>query len=113
MWLEAISTGHRQKKGTAMTETPRILRSTIGLAMVLQHAHDLALPMPFDVTAVDYSDRIKLGFHTLDDLTEWAVWLDAVIEESEGDGRTHHRAEGQALEQPIAVWCITPSLVAS
>lgn len=94
-----------------MTSAP-ILRSAIGLAMVLQHAHDLGLPMPFDATAVRHSDRVSLGFDTLDEVTEWAGYLDAPIGQSEHEGRIHHRAEGQALEQPIAVWCITPALSA-
>lgn len=93
-----------------MTTAP-ILRNAIGLTMVLQHAHDGGLPMP------DYvrlgRDWLSISVPTLDDLTEWAVYLDVmIVERVLSTGDTQHSVTGEALEQPLEVWCITPALVA-
>lgn len=90
--------------------TPAIVQQAHALAAVLQHADNVGLPMPFVAAVHDYRE-VTLQLNTLDDLSEWAVWLDEPTAESEHEGHTHHIVVGQALEQAIEARAITSALV--
>jgi hypothetical protein len=75
----------------------------------MEHAERIGLPEPQHVT-VDDTGYIAFGFARLADLTDWALWMEATLEERTlTSGQLHRSATGDALEQRIEVWHVTLS----
>jgi len=76
---------------------------------ILQAADAHGLRLPFNITATD--DRLKFQFMSLDELTEWATWAEAVITSKadvEGEG-IHHTATGTVFDQAIDLAAFVPT----
>jgi hypothetical protein len=85
-----------------------VTRHTKALAAVLEHAEAHDLPIPSEVV-ITYAE-VKIMVVTLDALTQWALYLDQVVEIQRytADHRQAlHQVRGDALEQPIKVWTLT------
>ena len=84
-----------------------VLQKTNAVRLILDHAQTVELPAPSRVV-IDAEDLL-LGFSTLADLTEWAMWMDVCITETIvlNGMAVLHQAEGLALDEPITVACVT------
>lgn len=84
-----------------------VLQKTNAVRLILDHAQKVELPAPARVV-IDAKDLL-LGFSTLADLTEWAIWMEACITDRTvlHGMAVLHQAEGLALDEPITVACVT------
>lgn len=86
-----------------------IVRRTRAALAILEHAERVGLPLPFDVDFTDYRDSISMIFHTLADLTDWALWLESPITEKAVGDNTHHVVEGTALDGVVRLTVVAPA----
>ena len=95
------------------TQSPPILTATLAALLIQQAAAEAGLPLPFEVAA-RRSGEVSLHFH-LDELTAWAVWLEATIGRRRVDGRghVHHVATVEWLDWPFRLVAVTVAEVAA
>jgi len=98
-----------------------IVDAAQALAGLLRGAEDGDLSMPYDAEVTNYVDarhpaagraqgQIMLMVHTLDELTEWATWLDEPIDDTAAphEGKVHCHVFGMVGPVPVRVTTLVP-----
>lgn len=94
----------------AADETTAVQKARAVL-LVLEHAEQIGLPLPFTHTVAEYSDPdtapVSFGFDRLDQVTDWVLWMESTITTvTTLSGQIVHKARGNALDLPIEVWSV-------
>lgn len=70
--------------------------------LIVEHAERIGLPAPCTINVGAYSTSFSVD--TLEELTDWAAWLEEPIKDSvSAAGNAHYNVDGLALDHPINV----------
>lgn len=94
---------------SADTKPDWIGESVLNALVVVEGAKMFGLPLPFAVTAFDYTG-VSIIVHTYEDITAWSTYLDEPITSFAMDGgQAHHEATGVIAGVTVTVACVVPA----